>query len=51
MLILHTYNVTDEEMVLDAGSKLIERIGYKVFVAKSGSEAIDVYSESKGKNR
>ena len=41
--------VDDEELVIEVGSKLIKRIGYKVFVAKSGSEAIDVYKESKAK--
>ena len=41
--------VDDEEQVLEVGSKLIKRIGYKVFVAKSGSEAIDVYNENKAK--
>jgi len=41
--------VDDEELVLEVGSKLIERIGYKVFVAKNGSEAIDVYKECKAK--
>jgi two-component system, cell cycle sensor histidine kinase and response regulator CckA len=35
--------VDDEEMVADVARKLLEALGYKVFVAHSGREAIDIY--------
>ena len=41
--------VDDEEMVLEIGAKLIKKVGYRVFEAKSGREAVDVYKENKAK--
>jgi nitrogen-specific signal transduction histidine kinase/ActR/RegA family two-component response regulator len=35
--------VDDEEMVLDVGRQMIEKLGYRVLTAKSGEEAFDVY--------
>ncbi len=35
--------VDDQEMVLDVGKKMLESIGYKVLIAQSGREALDVY--------
>jgi PAS domain S-box-containing protein len=39
--------VDDEEMVLEAGVKMLERLGYSVFKAGSGTEAIEVYKDNK----
>ena len=35
--------VDDEEMVIDVGGKMLERMGYRVLTAKSGKEAIEIY--------
>jgi len=40
--------VDDEEMSLDVGAKMLENLGYSVFKAKSGHEAIETYEENKG---
>jgi CheY-like chemotaxis protein len=40
--------VDDEEMALDVGAKMLENLGYSVFKAKSGHEAIETYEENKG---
>jgi PAS domain S-box-containing protein len=37
--------VDDEEMVLDIGEKILMRMGYRVSVARSGKEAIEVYNQ------
>ncbi len=37
--------VDDEEMIVDVGSRILERIGYRVLVARSGEEALKVYRE------
>jgi len=39
--------VDDQDMVLDVGKKMLESIGYKVLIAQSGSEALDVYIKQK----
>ncbi len=39
--------VDDEEMVIDVGSRFLERIGYRVLVARSGEEAVKIYGENK----
>jgi two-component system, cell cycle sensor histidine kinase and response regulator CckA len=39
--------VEDEAMVLEVGVKLLKSIGYTVFKAGSGMEAIDIYKENK----
>ncbi|HKI49911.1 MAG TPA: response regulator, partial [Desulfobacteria bacterium] len=37
--------VDDEEMIVDVGTQVLERIGYSVLVARSGEEALKVYRE------
>ena len=37
--------VDDEEMIVDVGKRVLERIGYRVLVARSGEEALKVYRE------
>ena len=39
--------VDDEELVLDAAAQLIEKMGYTVLQAKSGSEAVEIYKKNK----
>ncbi|NNL77513.1 MAG: PAS domain S-box protein [Desulfobacterales bacterium] len=41
--------VDDEEIVLAAGSKILERLGYTVLEAKGGQEAVEVYEENRNK--
>ncbi|MGD8256745.1 MAG: response regulator, partial [Desulfobacterales bacterium] len=41
--------VDDEEMVLDAGAKLLEKMGYNVFEAEAGRKAVEIYKENKEK--
>ena len=37
----------DEEIVLDVGARKLEKIGYCVFRAKNGKEAIDLFRENR----
>ncbi len=37
--------IDDEEMIIDIGEELIVELGYKVLVARSGPEALDVYAK------
>ena len=39
--------VDDEEIVLDVGSQMLEKIGYSVFKARNGKEAIALFRENK----
>jgi CheY-like chemotaxis protein len=39
----------DEEMILDTGTKILERLGYHVLEARSGSDAVHVYQENREK--
>ncbi|MBU2488030.1 MAG: PAS domain S-box protein [Proteobacteria bacterium] len=39
--------IDDEPWVLDTGAALLEALGYKVFCAQSGEQAIDIYSKNK----
>ncbi|MBW2106995.1 MAG: response regulator [Deltaproteobacteria bacterium] len=41
--------VDDEEIVLDVGVQLLEALGYTVFKAKGGREAVEIYKENKDK--
>jgi PAS domain S-box-containing protein len=41
--------VDDEEVIIDVGSEILEVLGYKVSVARSGREAIEIYRERQGK--
>jgi CheY-like chemotaxis protein len=39
--------VDDEDLVLDAAAKLLEKLGYSVLVAQSGRDAIAVYEKNR----
>ena len=39
--------VDDESMVVEVGKAMLEKIGYSVFVAQSGPEALDIYRQHK----
>ncbi len=39
--------VDDEEMILDLNRELFEKLGYRIFTASSGSEAVKIYTEKK----
>jgi CheY-like chemotaxis protein len=39
--------VDDEEMIVDVGVQLLEKLGYTVLEARSGKEAIRIYQENK----
>ena len=39
--------VDDEDMIIDVGQKMLESIGYKVLIAHTGSDALDVYRKRK----
>jgi CheY-like chemotaxis protein len=38
--------VDDEDIILDVGQRIIEKLGYKVLTAKSGKEAIGIYEKN-----
>jgi CheY-like chemotaxis protein len=40
--------VDDEEMIIEVSRELLEVSGYRVFLAKSGREAIEIYKEKQG---
>jgi PAS domain S-box-containing protein len=40
--------VDDEDVIIDVGSEMLEVLGYKVSVARSGREAIEIYKEKQG---
>jgi CheY-like chemotaxis protein len=39
--------VDDEEMIIDVGEQLLEKLGYRVIVASSGREAVALYEKNK----
>jgi two-component system, cell cycle sensor histidine kinase and response regulator CckA len=39
--------VDDEQMVVDVGSQMIAKLGYKVLVANNGADAVEIYRTSK----
>jgi PAS domain S-box-containing protein len=39
--------VDDEDLIIDVGERILKRMGYTVLVARSGREAIEIYSEKK----
>ncbi|MBW1813401.1 MAG: PAS domain S-box protein, partial [Deltaproteobacteria bacterium] len=41
--------VDDEDTIIEVGQQLLEILGYKVVLTKSGKETIDVYQKKKGK--
>ena len=40
--------VDDEEIILQVAAQLLEKLGYTVFVAHNGREALDLYSQKAG---
>jgi signal transduction histidine kinase/CheY-like chemotaxis protein len=36
----------DEDLIIDVGKQFLEKMGYKVLIAKSGTEAIDIYKKN-----
>jgi len=43
--------VDDEEIVLDVSARMLEKIGYSVFKAKNGKEAVDIFRKNREKIR
>jgi len=41
--------VDDEDMVIDVGEQMLERMGYKVLLAGSGKDALEVYKKNSDK--
>lgn len=41
--------VDDETVILDVGEDILNALGYKVFLASGGNEAIEIYKENKDK--
>ena len=41
--------VDDEEIIIDVGRQMLEKLGYNVLVARNGTEAIDLYRRHVGK--
>ena len=41
--------VDDEDIVLDVGEEMLKALGYKVLLAKSGKEAVELYRKNKNK--
>jgi signal transduction histidine kinase/CheY-like chemotaxis protein len=39
--------VDDEEMIIDVGRPMLEKMGYKVFIAQNGKEAIEIYNKKR----
>jgi PAS domain S-box-containing protein len=39
--------VDDEDIILEIGSRLLKSMGYKVLLASSGEEALEIYKETK----
>ena len=40
--------VDDEEMILNVGTQMLERLGYTVLTARTGQDAIDIYRREMG---
>lgn len=40
--------VDDEDMIIDVGQEMLETLGYRVLIARSGKEALDAYRKQKG---
>ena len=38
--------VDDEEVVLDVGTMMLERIGYQVFGARNSAEAVEIFKQN-----
>ena len=39
--------VDDEDIVLEVGSQMLEKIGYRVFKAKNGKSAVDIFRQNR----
>ena len=39
--------VDDEDLIIDVGEQILKRMGYTVFVARSGREALEIFSKKK----
>ncbi len=39
--------VDDEPIIIDVGQKMLERLGYRVLIARSGDEALEVYGKKR----
>jgi two-component system cell cycle sensor histidine kinase/response regulator CckA len=39
--------VDDEDLIIDVGEQILQRMGYTVFVARSGREALEIFSKKK----
>ena len=39
--------VDDEEMIIDVGKPMLEKLGYEVIVANNGQAAVDLYREKR----
>jgi len=39
--------VDDEEMIIEVGQEILQEMGYKVFLARTGREAVEVYNDNK----
>jgi two-component system cell cycle sensor histidine kinase/response regulator CckA len=39
--------VDDEEMIIDVGRKMLEKLGFEVLIARNGKEAIEVYEKTR----
>ena len=38
--------VDDEDVIIDVGMAMLEKLGYKVLIARNGSEAIEIYNST-----
>jgi len=41
--------VDDEEMIIDVGARILQKLGYEVLTARHGKEAIEVYQQNRQK--
>ncbi len=41
--------VDDEEMILDVGRRMLKRLGYQIFIARDGQEAIEIFEQHQDK--
>jgi len=41
--------VDDEEIIINVGKPMLQKIGYRTLVAKSGNEALKIYQQKKGR--
>lgn len=39
--------IDDEDMIIEIAEEILEQLGYKVLIARSGKEAIEIYEENK----